>query len=228
MQTLVSVGATKTMTENERLETPRQLAERVGISERKVRALIKTGRLEYVMIGARPHIPAGAFARFLERERRSTWDGETRDQVCIGATSADGQSDGRKEAATALRTAANLLALSRSFLRRADPVTSLDQRRSENRAAAGRLGEYIERWRRRIAEDGQRIVASEQAGPFYDRLVGMLLDLGGPDEAWVAAEPAKARAAADLLGIGPDEEPRRPPGGGRDARPDRRRVRRAP
>ena len=112
----------------------------------------------------------------------------------------------RKEAATALRTAANLLALSRSFLRRADPVTSLDQRRSENRAAAGRLGEYIERWRRRIAEDGQRIVASEQAGPFYDRLVGMLLDLSGPDEAWVAAELAKARAAADLLGIGPDEE----------------------
>ena len=87
MQTLVSVGATKTMTENERLETPRQLAERVGISERKVRALIKTGRLEYVMIGARPHIPAGAFARFVARSAEEHMGRRNEGpSFCIGGT----------------------------------------------------------------------------------------------------------------------------------------------
>lgn len=50
------------------LETPRQVAERAGISEGQVRYLIGSGRLEYVKIGSRLMIPAGAFERFIETE----------------------------------------------------------------------------------------------------------------------------------------------------------------
>src|SRR5436190_2007860 len=45
---------------DERLETPRKLAKRVGLSERQVRHLIQTRQLEHVMIGCRFHIPVGA------------------------------------------------------------------------------------------------------------------------------------------------------------------------
>jgi hypothetical protein len=50
----------------DRLETPKQLAARIGLSERQVRHLIQTRQLEHVMIGCRVHIPVGAFARFIE------------------------------------------------------------------------------------------------------------------------------------------------------------------
>ena len=37
--------------EVERLETPRQLADRVGLTERKIRHLIQTRQVEHVWIG---------------------------------------------------------------------------------------------------------------------------------------------------------------------------------
>jgi excisionase family DNA binding protein len=51
---------------DERVETPKQLAARVNLSEKNIRRLIKSGELEHVMIGCRAHIPVGAFTRFLE------------------------------------------------------------------------------------------------------------------------------------------------------------------
>ena len=53
------------MSDDIRLETPKQLAGRVGVSERQIRHLIQTRQLEHVMIGCRVHIPAGAFSRYL-------------------------------------------------------------------------------------------------------------------------------------------------------------------
>jgi len=50
---------------DDRLETSKQLASRVGFSERQIRYLIQTRQLEHVVIGCRVHIPVGAFARFL-------------------------------------------------------------------------------------------------------------------------------------------------------------------
>ena len=41
------------ITEEERLETPKQLAERVGVSERKIRHLIETRQIDHVWIGRR-------------------------------------------------------------------------------------------------------------------------------------------------------------------------------
>ena len=60
------------MTSTPLLETPRQLAERAGISERQVRSLITSGRLAHVKIGGRVMVPAGAFELFLETETVKT------------------------------------------------------------------------------------------------------------------------------------------------------------
>src|SRR5215472_15496959 len=48
---------------DDRLETPKQLAARVGVSERQIRLLIQTRQLEHVIIGCRVHIPIGALCR---------------------------------------------------------------------------------------------------------------------------------------------------------------------
>jgi hypothetical protein len=53
----------------DRVETPKQLAERVGISEGKVRHLIRGDLLEHVWIGCRVYIPAGAWPRFIANQR---------------------------------------------------------------------------------------------------------------------------------------------------------------
>src|SRR5262245_7284183 len=73
---------------DEQLETPKQLASRVGISERQVRHLIQTRQLEHVVIGCRVHIPVGAFARFLDSRKVTPCQGEIRDRDSVGSPSA--------------------------------------------------------------------------------------------------------------------------------------------
>jgi excisionase family DNA binding protein len=69
---------------NERLETPKELAKRVGVSEGKIRHLLRTKQLEHVMIGSRVHIPEGAFRRFLSVRTVMPCPDETRGQDCGG------------------------------------------------------------------------------------------------------------------------------------------------
>lgn len=114
-----------------------------------------------------------------------------------------------KDAAVAMRGAAALLALGRTTLHRADPVRDLDTRRARHRATALRLTGFVEQWRRALDDDWHRILATEQASGFYQRLVAMMLDLQADEEAWVASELARARATADLLGAA--DEPLRGP-----------------
>src|SRR5262245_9814403 len=87
---------------DDRLETPKQLASRVGISERQVRHLIQTRQLEHVMIGCRVHIPVGAFARFLDESKVTTCQDETKDRDFAGSSRDDASiSPGPSEAAAA-------------------------------------------------------------------------------------------------------------------------------
>jgi excisionase family DNA binding protein len=72
----------------EGLETPKQLAKRVGLSVGKVRRLIAEGKLEHVPIGARLHVPAGAFERFIEANKVTTCQDVTRDQSFGGSQNA--------------------------------------------------------------------------------------------------------------------------------------------
>jgi hypothetical protein len=86
----------------DRLETPKQLAARVGLTERQVRHLIQTRQLEHVMIGCRVHIPVGAFARFVEATRVLPCPGETRGHDSDGSISAAASTScGPSEAAAA-------------------------------------------------------------------------------------------------------------------------------
>src|SRR5262245_33992195 len=82
------LGMTDPIHTEGRLETPKQLAARVGISERQVRHLIQTQQLEYVRIGCRTHIPMGAFSRFLESKKVLPCQDETRDRASGGLPSA--------------------------------------------------------------------------------------------------------------------------------------------
>jgi excisionase family DNA binding protein len=67
------------------LETPKQLAARVGLKERQIRTLIDSGKLEYVKIGCRVHIPDGAFERFIEHNKVTPCQDETKELNFTGA-----------------------------------------------------------------------------------------------------------------------------------------------
>ncbi len=97
-----------------RLETPKQLAARVGITERQVRHLIQTRQLEHVMIGCRVLIPVGAFARFIEATRVPPCLDETRGRVSAGspnvtASTSCGPSEAAAASAALARQTANRL-----------------------------------------------------------------------------------------------------------------------
>ncbi|MCL7466230.1 helix-turn-helix domain-containing protein [Phaeovulum sp. NW3] len=47
------------------LETPKELAQRLGWPERRVRSLISTKQLRHVKIGGMYFVPQGAFDEFL-------------------------------------------------------------------------------------------------------------------------------------------------------------------
>jgi excisionase family DNA binding protein len=98
----------------DRLETPKQLAARIGISERQVRSLIQSRKLEHVMIGSRVHIPAGAFERFVEQNTVTPCQDETKARSCDGLQSVDaitspGQSTVAAASARLARQTANEL-----------------------------------------------------------------------------------------------------------------------
>src|SRR5262249_52491785 len=56
-----------------------------GLTERQIRSLIDSGKLEYVMIGCRVHIPDGAFERFVEANKVSPCLDGTKALSCVGA-----------------------------------------------------------------------------------------------------------------------------------------------
>ena len=51
---------------DDRVETPKQLAEKVGISVHHIKSLIRSGDLEHLLICGRTFIPSGAWARYVE------------------------------------------------------------------------------------------------------------------------------------------------------------------
>ena len=88
--------------DDERLETPKQLARRVGITERQVRHLVQVRQLEHVPIGRRIFIPVGAFARFLEAKKVAPCQDETKAPDFAGSPSAAATiSSGPREGAVA-------------------------------------------------------------------------------------------------------------------------------
>ena len=66
------------MQEQGRLETPKQLAERVGLAKTAVTRLIADGLLPFVPVGKRKRIPPGAWEEYLAKHTvRTCRDGTT-------------------------------------------------------------------------------------------------------------------------------------------------------
>jgi excisionase family DNA binding protein len=59
------------------LETPKELATRIGWPLARVYRLINERRIEYVRVGSRKHIPAGAFERFIVDNKEEPCQEET-------------------------------------------------------------------------------------------------------------------------------------------------------
>src|SRR4051794_3072310 len=94
------------------LHLPR-LCKREGVSRYMVQKLIEEGRLEFVLLGTRVYIPAGAWERFIERETAKCRNatpvpdsaGSRSAARSISSTTSDAA---RSSAARALRTAKKL------------------------------------------------------------------------------------------------------------------------
>ena len=103
------------------VETPKQLAARVGVTEGKIRHLIHTRQIEHVWIGSRVHIPMGAWPRFIEAKKVKPCQDEIKVPVSVGsksasATTSPGASTVAAASAARARATANKLKSSlRSF-----------------------------------------------------------------------------------------------------------------
>ena len=73
---------------NSQLETPKQLAKRVGLTEKAVRKLLKVGKLSFVRIGTRLRIPPGTWEVYLKINVVQPWRGEISDQNSYSSANA--------------------------------------------------------------------------------------------------------------------------------------------
>ncbi|MEV6866406.1 CHAT domain-containing protein [Streptosporangium subroseum] len=112
----------------------------------------------------------------------------------------------------AARDGAETLGLLRRHLDRSDPASAArfvrDQARQTSHLTAG----YVEIWRALLDDHWEKILSTELALPFYERMVPLLLDLDVPEDALVASEMSRARAFADALREGRTESGRPPRG----------------
>jgi hypothetical protein len=106
----------------DRVETPKELADRVGLSEYQIKQLIRTGELEHVPVCGRKFIPSGAWPRYLEANTKGgkSWQDETKEPSCATSKIAEpsislGQSTvAAASAALARQTAKRLKSSSRT------------------------------------------------------------------------------------------------------------------
>ena len=70
---------------DDRVDTPKQLADRVGVSEYLIKSLIRSGDLEHIQISSRIFIPTTAWPRYLEANTKGgkQWRDETKDQGSV-------------------------------------------------------------------------------------------------------------------------------------------------
>jgi hypothetical protein len=108
------------MADGPRLETIKELAERVGLKPRRIRGLIEGRKLAHIRIGSSVMVPMGAWARYVADNTVLPCLDETKAPASAGSTSgapttSSGQSEGaRASAALALQTAKKLKSLSRN------------------------------------------------------------------------------------------------------------------
>jgi hypothetical protein len=115
----------------DRLETPKQLAARVGLTDRQIRNLIGSRQLEHIRIGGRVHITPGAWARFVEDNKVKPCRDETKAPSFAGSTSVGAiTSPGPNAAAAAsARLARQTASKLKLFSRSGSPYEAVDEGR---------------------------------------------------------------------------------------------------
>jgi hypothetical protein len=121
-----------------RVETLKQLAQRVGISLRQARHLVQIGKLHHVMIGCRVHVPEGAWERFNADNTVTVWPDVTKGHDCgglpsVNASTSPGQNAAAAASARLARQTANKLKASSpsgSTVEDADPAQVIQLRSS--------------------------------------------------------------------------------------------------
>jgi hypothetical protein len=102
-----------------RVETVKELAGKVGVSDRQIRGLIERGLLEHIRTASRVYVPVGAWAKYVAENTVRSCPDETKGLASGGSPSAAvttsaGPSEGaRASAALALQTAKKLKLRSR-------------------------------------------------------------------------------------------------------------------
>ncbi|MFD0736104.1 CHAT domain-containing protein [Planotetraspora mira] len=145
-----------------------------------------------------------------------------RGQETLGAAArrlaSAGPPDPGAEAATphetvtlAIRDGVETLALLRAHMRRSDPASAARFVREQARQASHITAGYVETWRALLDDAWEKILSTDMALPFYERMVTLLLDLDLPEDALAVSEMSRARAFADALHAAgeADEEPSR-------------------
>ncbi|GAA1285380.1 hypothetical protein Psi02_32110 [Planotetraspora silvatica] len=133
-----------------------------------------------------------------------------RGQETLGAAArrlaSGGPPEAGAEAATAhetvtiaIRDGVETLALLRTHLRRSDPASAARFVREQARQASHITAGYVETWRALLDDTWEKILSTDLALPFYERMVTLLLDLDLPVDALAVSEMSRARAFADAL-----------------------------
>ena len=97
---------------DDRVETPAQLAERVGVSKYQINKLIRDGKLEHLKICDRKYIPSGGWPRYVEANTKGgkQCQGETMDHdSAISRIEVRGTSVGQTQASQDAAASAQLV-----------------------------------------------------------------------------------------------------------------------
>lgn len=140
-----------------------------------------------------------------------TGDGGPRRSADGSAVSIAGDGEPRPSAADAavpsprdttimtIRGSADIVSVLRQHLERADPGNAARGVRDFATKAARISARFVERWRALLDSHWDKILSTDQALPFYERMVTLLLDIDASEDALVASEMSRARAFADAL-----------------------------
>jgi CHAT domain-containing protein len=87
----------------------------------------------------------------------------------------------------------------RNLMSKIDAKKLFHEHKRQAQETANQLDNYIDRYRRQLIADADKIEALEKGQPFFQRLIPLLVDLDDKQGALVTSEKSRARAFADLL-----------------------------
>lgn len=92
------------------------------------------------------------------------------------------------------------------FLIKTNKEASFEERTKKAQENFLTLSLWLENWRKKLITDLDKITALEKSQSFFQKLITILIDLGGDKEALTISEQARAKAFVDLLSTTPNHQ----------------------